>query len=633
MTIAFALSILLALLQSPQTVFRADVNFVELDVSVLDKNRRPVVDLTAADFTVLEDGVPQKVESFEAVVLPEPVPPPATWWDDVPRDVESNVATTEGSLLTVVLDDEGVGTSSALRVKAVAHQIVEHMSAADRMAVVFTLASGRSQDYTTDRALLHEAIDRFSPGYMPPTLLGATDGDTGGRGSDRPQRMGAARYGNCPGVVEVVRQTARLGAAYAGRRKAAFVLSERIPAFGPGDCYDTLIDLFRDARRANLNVYPINPQGLTGIGEAELRFEGDVPEAMTATYRQAAAERTLAHNTGGVALSQTNAFGENLDRVFQENRSYYLIGYRSTNASTRVKLRTLAVNVAREGAIVRHRAGYWAGRAADGDGKKVAGMSPMASATASLLPSSALPLDATAMPVRQANGSAIIFVVSARPSYEVGSGVLNEEIHVRATLVNPRGEVQGGAERKLVASAAPVPGAVSDLRVPMMIEAGPGRYQLRIAASSRASGATGSVFIDVDVPDFDELPLTMSGVAIAASGDAPSLPLGDLERFVPFAPSTRRVFRPSHRVEAAVRIYTAGAHDTVALHCRILDADGGEAWSGIVSVEGGPAAGPDGLLIRCPVPLSRLKPGPFLLELDARAGDHTATRRVKFNIE
>ena len=38
--------------------FRTGVDAVQLDVSVLDKDRRPVRGLTAADFTVLEDGKP-----------------------------------------------------------------------------------------------------------------------------------------------------------------------------------------------------------------------------------------------------------------------------------------------------------------------------------------------------------------------------------------------------------------------------------------------------------------------------------------------------------------------------------------------------------------------------------------------
>lgn len=41
--------------------FRSRTDLVQLDISVLDKDRRPVRGLTAADFTVLEDGKPQSV--------------------------------------------------------------------------------------------------------------------------------------------------------------------------------------------------------------------------------------------------------------------------------------------------------------------------------------------------------------------------------------------------------------------------------------------------------------------------------------------------------------------------------------------------------------------------------------------
>ena len=54
--------------QLPPT-FRSGVDLVHLDVSVLDRDRRPVKGLTAADFTILEDGKPQPVAAFSEVDL------------------------------------------------------------------------------------------------------------------------------------------------------------------------------------------------------------------------------------------------------------------------------------------------------------------------------------------------------------------------------------------------------------------------------------------------------------------------------------------------------------------------------------------------------------------------------------
>ena len=54
---------------APQTtpIFRSGVDLVHLDVSVLDRQRRPVRGLGPADFTILEDGISQKIAAFSAV--------------------------------------------------------------------------------------------------------------------------------------------------------------------------------------------------------------------------------------------------------------------------------------------------------------------------------------------------------------------------------------------------------------------------------------------------------------------------------------------------------------------------------------------------------------------------------------
>jgi len=75
----FALSPLVAvvfsgalLAQAPQApppdqaapTFQAQTLLVPVDVRVVDGNGKPVTDLTQADFTILEDGVPQDIRHF-----------------------------------------------------------------------------------------------------------------------------------------------------------------------------------------------------------------------------------------------------------------------------------------------------------------------------------------------------------------------------------------------------------------------------------------------------------------------------------------------------------------------------------------------------------------------------------------
>jgi hypothetical protein len=67
--------------QQEREIFRTSVTRVEVSALVLDRDGKPVRGLTAADFELLENGVPQIVKSFapftyqpEPLELPTPVP-------------------------------------------------------------------------------------------------------------------------------------------------------------------------------------------------------------------------------------------------------------------------------------------------------------------------------------------------------------------------------------------------------------------------------------------------------------------------------------------------------------------------------------------------------------------------------
>jgi hypothetical protein len=53
-------------LQQAAPVFRAEASLVPVDVRVVDKNGRPITDLTQADFSVFENGVRQEISQFLA---------------------------------------------------------------------------------------------------------------------------------------------------------------------------------------------------------------------------------------------------------------------------------------------------------------------------------------------------------------------------------------------------------------------------------------------------------------------------------------------------------------------------------------------------------------------------------------
>src|SRR5262245_43569392 len=90
--------------QQPRPTSPTGIDLIQIDVTVLDKNRMPVRGLTAADFVVLENGVAQNVEAFSAVDLPDVDRTTAAWTRDVAPDVVSNDFDAR-RIVTIVLDD------------------------------------------------------------------------------------------------------------------------------------------------------------------------------------------------------------------------------------------------------------------------------------------------------------------------------------------------------------------------------------------------------------------------------------------------------------------------------------------------------------------------------------------------
>ena len=97
-----------------------------------------------------------------------------------------------------------------------------------------------------------------------------------------------------------------------------------------------------EANRGNVSFYPMSP----------LRNEG--------TLAKVSALRTMAEDTDGTAIVNTNSFIEPMRRIIADTSSYYLLGYTSTNSKLDGRFRRITVRVSRPRVQVRARRGYLA---------------------------------------------------------------------------------------------------------------------------------------------------------------------------------------------------------------------------------------------------------------------------------
>jgi VWFA-related protein len=137
-------------------VFKSGTNVVPIDVRALDGRGRPVTDLTQADFTVLENGKPQKVEFFATNAL-KPAPPDTSVSVRHAASVPTTLAPQNRRLFLIVfgrgrLQEPSKGLDATLRF------VRERLLPQDQVAV---MAWNRSTDFTTEHAKTAEVIERF----------------------------------------------------------------------------------------------------------------------------------------------------------------------------------------------------------------------------------------------------------------------------------------------------------------------------------------------------------------------------------------------------------------------------------------------------------------------------------------
>jgi VWFA-related protein len=122
-------------------------------------------------------------------------------------------------------------------------------------------------------------------------------------------------------------------------------------------------DYFRDildlANRNNASFYPIDPRGLAvfdyPIGPAA---PPPIHVDMASLSTRIETLRTLADNTDGLAVVNSNDLDRGLRRIADDLTSYYLLGYYSTNTKLDGGFRRITVRVKRPGVEVRSRRGY-----------------------------------------------------------------------------------------------------------------------------------------------------------------------------------------------------------------------------------------------------------------------------------
>jgi VWFA-related protein len=662
--------------QAPMT-FKVEVNYIEIDATVMDAQGKPVTDLAREDFQLTEDDKPQTVTVFSHVALPVERPdPPLSRGAAVEPDVRSNKREFDGRVFVLVLDDLHTSFSRTGRLRAAATAFIQrHMGANDVAAVVYSSsATDRAQEFTGSRSLLLSAVNKFLGQKLPSGAVGLAEQDA------LLARSGQPATGRDPYEMERaykdrqlfarLRSVADYLSGVHGRRKSIVLFSEGIETdithgktnsnvrtdstqrTFAADILNELQTTVGAAGRANVSIYAVDPRGLVALESFEAALGAQRLDTMTGIVEETRwsqdSLRLLAAQTGGIAAVDRNDFTETFGRIIRDNSNYYVLGYYSTNGRRDGRFRKVDVKVRRPGVTVGARTGYIAPK---GDPPKKNAAVPQASAPlqealTSPIPVRGLALTATAVPFRSGARASVLIVAEidgSRFTFTEKDGRLWNAVELVALPVDTSGRpVEGTRDEVSITPRPQTRDAIiaRGVRLTRRLDLAPGRYQLRIGAREAGSGSTGSVPIDLEVPDFNATPLSMSGIVLASQVAAaiPTARVDELLKDVlPDMPTVTREFPRGDELTVYVEVYDqlTTPHKVEITTTATAD-DGRVMYSRSDQQSSAALRNPgDGFGHVSTIPLKDVVPGRYVLKIEARssaAGALPAVRELEFTV-
>lgn len=380
--------------------FGTSVQLVVVDVTVKDKSGKPIEDLAQKDFTITEDGKPQEIKFFkfqrlEEEILPEPTlapRPPAVLAEEKPaapavKSLTANqiapakpgeVKYQDRRLMVLFFDMTSMPIQDQVRAQAAAEKFLKtQITKSDLVAIMsFTNELKLLNDFTDDRDALQKTLKGLIVGEGSDLAVGVSDADdaedTGAAFTADDSEFNIFNTDRKLGALESAAKM--LGAL--SEKKALVYFASGVDKTGSENDAQ-LRATINAAIRNNVSLYPIDSRGLVAqapLGDATRAAQGgqSALSGAGARSRQSSFQRqqetlfTLAEDTGGKALFDSNDLAMGIKQAQKDISSYYIIGYYSTNEKPdgkyrRIKLTPSSTLSARIGKM-DYRQGYFAGK-------------------------------------------------------------------------------------------------------------------------------------------------------------------------------------------------------------------------------------------------------------------------------
>ncbi len=371
-----------------EVTFKSETKLVIVDLTAKDKNGNPVTTLKKDDIALFEDGVRQQIRVFELQKLSGEPLAPLSFQAEAPRTFEeraagkpTQVAPAANSvvryqdrrLLCLFFDLSSMDVPEQVRAEDAAVKFLSsQMTSSDLVEIMtYTTALKVVQEWTDDRDALISAIKKLTLGEgadladMAATAADEND-DSGSFVADETE----FNIFNTDRKLSAIEDAARKLSIFP-EKKALIYFSSGIGKTGVEN-QSQIKATTNAANRANVSIYPVDARGLVALppggdaSQASPRGTGLLSQSKQTGLRSSFNDTqetlvTIAEDTGGKAMLDTNDLAMGIRRAQQDMSSYYILGYYSTNPREDGKFRRIEVRLLNKeiNARLDYRKGYY----------------------------------------------------------------------------------------------------------------------------------------------------------------------------------------------------------------------------------------------------------------------------------
>ena len=565
---------------------KVQTDIVLTNVVVRDKKTGEVLKgLKRSDFTILENGKPQTIASFdyqnvdEAAVLREnaTVTGKATIADLLNRDfAASPAALRDHRLIVMFFDLSSMQPEDIDRaVQSAQDYVNKKMQPADLVALV-SMATGLSmdQDFTSDKAALLKGLGRYNGTEGTGFANGNEGGNSGGTSDDASSfTADESEYNslNTDRELYAIRTIAK-SLERVDQRKSMLYFSGGLTRQGIEN-QASMRAATNEAVKANMAIYSVDSRGLEAmppVGNASkgsLRGTaaysgGAMQSQLDANFGSQETLATLSSDTGGKAFFDSNDFAPAFQQVQHDTEAYYILGFHSTNPARDGSYRHLTVKLNRNDVKMDYRPGYYA--PADFQHQKTEDREvALTEQLRSDLPATDVAVYLQALYFRLEGDKFFIPVSLIVPGSQIHS-VKNGDrdkanIDVMGQVKNAQGIIVGNVRDnvKLTLDAAQQVQR-KNIQYSTGFTLAPGKYHLKFVVRENQTGAMGSFETDLQVPDLKKSPLKLSSIVLSSQRvpNAAKKAVSPLVRDgVEWIPNVPHVFRQDQHLYFLYEVY------------------------------------------------------------------------------